>query len=242
VEIPAGSDPSWLVLGQSLSDGWVAEVVGGGSLGTPTLIDGFANGWYLEASSDARVVEISWAPQRTVWLAIVTSGVWFLGLLVAALWFLIRPRRRPTDDDVAASAVLAPLRSGTPLPMMTALWTIGSMAVLGALLAGTGVAVTIAAITALAIWSRRHTLVTAAAMIVAISGIVVLYVGLQWHRHYPLGVEWPSGFWIAHQLGFVAILSMVAESVLRFVLRKRSNATTAANAASHNNDGSALTR
>ena len=49
VRITGATKPFWLVLGESLNNGWEATVAGHGtSLGTPTLIDGFANGWLVD--------------------------------------------------------------------------------------------------------------------------------------------------------------------------------------------------
>ncbi len=40
--------PFWLVLGQSHSPGWTASASGLGDLGEPELIDGYANGWWVD--------------------------------------------------------------------------------------------------------------------------------------------------------------------------------------------------
>ena len=47
----AGQEPVYLVLGESINPGWKATIQGGGNLGAPFLIDGFANGWRLDPSS-----------------------------------------------------------------------------------------------------------------------------------------------------------------------------------------------
>ena len=237
VEVPAGSDPFWLVLGQSLSAGWSAKVAGGPSLGAPTLIDGFANGWWVQPDGAPMTIEIAWTPQRTVWIALLVSGLWFLLLLgaaIASLWV----RRRRADDVGTPAECMSLARSVRP-PLMTSLWTVGGLGLLGAALGGTGVAIATMAITAVALRSRRHTLVTTIAAVGSIAMVVTLYVGLQWRRHYPMGVEWPSGFLIAHQLALVAVLSVVVELVVRFLVRTKSQI---ANDASQSNDGSTLTR
>ena len=43
--------PFVLVLGESLDRGWAASVDGAGSLGGPYLVDGFANGWTVDAGT-----------------------------------------------------------------------------------------------------------------------------------------------------------------------------------------------
>jgi arabinofuranan 3-O-arabinosyltransferase len=84
--------PFWLVLGQSIDAGWHADVVGGRSLGPPTLVDGFANGWLVHpaALSDAIhhgqvTVTLSFSPQGLVTaglLATLAGSVLFLGVVL----------------------------------------------------------------------------------------------------------------------------------------------------------------
>lgn len=244
VSVDAATAPFWLVLGQSNSEGWSATVRGQGSLGPSTLIDGFANGWYVtpDASGGPMTIDITWTPQRTVWIGLIVSASWFLGLLLLAGVTTARRRRRARVDDADDPARLASLATDGRLPTMTALWTIAGLTVIGASIGGTGVAIATAAISSLAIATRRHTLVTALAATASLASIVVLYVGLQWHHRYPTGVEWPSGFWIAHQLGLTAVLSVVIELVVRFVWRRRSTSDASARDDNQINAGSALTR
>ena len=83
VTVDKATAPFWLVLGQSLSQGWKATVEGGPSLGEPTLVDGFANGWRVDpaATGSSFVVDLEWAPQKVVRAATWVSGLWFLGVL-----------------------------------------------------------------------------------------------------------------------------------------------------------------
>ena len=46
LDVRTDGKPFWLVLGESHSDGWEAKAAGG-SLGTPQLVNGFANGWLV---------------------------------------------------------------------------------------------------------------------------------------------------------------------------------------------------
>ena len=65
LQVDDASAPFWLVLGQSQNDGWKATVKGGGSLGTPTLIDGYANGWYITPTGSGPIeITLSWTPQK----------------------------------------------------------------------------------------------------------------------------------------------------------------------------------
>jgi len=96
-----------LVLGQSLNKGWQAVAQPGpgappGShtvnLGTPHLVDAFANGWHISATDLHQLggpgftVEMTWTPQREVWAALAASAVTLVLCLV--LGFLpLRARR-----------------------------------------------------------------------------------------------------------------------------------------------------
>ncbi len=52
LQVRSAGKPFWLVLGQSHSEGWKAEVSGSkgadGSLGAPRLVNGYANGWLVD--------------------------------------------------------------------------------------------------------------------------------------------------------------------------------------------------
>ena len=84
--------PFWLVLGQSLSPGWTASAAGIGDLGRPRLVDGYANGWLVTASSSSFDVTMTWTPQTKVWISLSLSAVALLGCLVLALWPFRRRR------------------------------------------------------------------------------------------------------------------------------------------------------
>jgi arabinofuranan 3-O-arabinosyltransferase len=77
VEVHGDGQPTWLVLGQSQSSGWKAFTSSGTDLGTSTLIDGYANGWYLPAAltRGTATFTLTWTPQRVVNVALVVSGV-----------------------------------------------------------------------------------------------------------------------------------------------------------------------
>jgi len=86
--------PSWLVLGESYDSGWQATC-NGRSLGTPQVIDGYANGWIAPAG--CRAVSFTFAPQSTVNLSYAISGT--VGLALALL-LIIRRAPRPSAADL----------------------------------------------------------------------------------------------------------------------------------------------
>ena len=83
--------PSWLVLGESFDEGWRATC-NGRSLGPPTTIDGYANGWLVPGS--CRRAAFEFAPQAGVNESYVVSAVCCLAMLVLLLVGAVRRRVR----------------------------------------------------------------------------------------------------------------------------------------------------
>jgi arabinofuranan 3-O-arabinosyltransferase len=244
IDVANASEPFWLVLGQSLSNGWKATVRGGDALGDPTLIDGFANGWLIDpaVTGSTFTVDVTWAPQKVVWGGLAVSGLWFVGLCAAAI--AIGWRRRKLVRSLPAATdphlVTSELTNSTSTAMR--IGVLLGMTALAAFVGGLGVAISIAVITALSLWTRRRTAIAAIVVLGSIGGIVLLYTALQFGHEYRSTAVWPSSFKFAHQLGLIAVLAVVSETVTRWLFRKRSKATQSASDANQINDGSALTR
>lgn len=82
----------WLILGQSHNRGWAASA-GGHDLGPPMLANGYANAWLVHAARAGTThIGLRWTPQRTVWVALVLSGL--AALLCLAILVLSSRRRR----------------------------------------------------------------------------------------------------------------------------------------------------
>jgi len=111
VSVKGDGSPFWMVLGQSQSNGWKATTSTGVSLGSSTLIDGYANGWYIPRAmaGGTLVLTITWAPQRVVDVALVISGATLLASLVLIflpagfLTTLGRRARRRRRDTLGSS-------------------------------------------------------------------------------------------------------------------------------------------
>lgn len=231
VSSTGASGPYWLVLGQSLSDGWTATVRGGASLGAPTLIDGLSNGWLIDPAivGDTITIDLVWAPQKTVNIALIVSGIWLLILLVAATWYSFRRR----SDLVASNLQANSMTMAAPQPIATSwsspttptpvarLLTILVSGLLAGIFGGVLVGVIVALITTLASSRRRARILLLITPVICMSGVIVLYVGLQIRRRIPVGVEWVNGFLFAHELTLIAVFSVVAETLLRFASRIR---------------------
>jgi hypothetical protein len=244
VTIENSTVPFWLVLGQSLSEGWSATVRGGPSLGSPTLIDGFANGWLIDpaVTGSTFTVDITWAPQKFVWAGLAVSAPWLIGLCAAALVLTRRRRRGVISHAEATDPELVVSFNSYSVTLAARLGLIAIVTSVAALVGGLGVALAMAAVSALLVWNRRRSAIAALVVLSSIGGIVVLYTGLQYRRQFPNGVEWPAGFWFAHQLGLVAVLTVASETLIRWFLRTRSKRTQSASDANQMNDGSTLTR
>jgi len=88
VTIRTTGSPQYLVLGQSFSSGWAASVEGGRNLGSPQLMDAYANGWYLPAQPAGKtlVIDIHWRPQTVIWAALSVSAASILVCVGLAVW------------------------------------------------------------------------------------------------------------------------------------------------------------
>jgi hypothetical protein len=88
VKVDGNGHPFWLVLGQSLSSGWSASLPNRHGLGSPQLVDGYANGWYVPAGliKGPTTISITWHPQRVIWAAIGVSAAALVASAAIALW------------------------------------------------------------------------------------------------------------------------------------------------------------
>jgi len=240
--------PFWLVLGESLDRGWQATVVHGPSLGSPTLVDGFANGWYVDPSPGTRtlVVHLEFAPQHLVDDALLASAAALGAVLLLALAPSRRRRRssRQSPPDADGATFASPLggrsRDGLslggpsllgPAGTRPAWWLVlGAAAAMGALGAAlvpppagpaTGVALGVATGLALAWGPARLVLAVGAVAGAATAGALTL--ALQLRDRFPAGSAWPTHFDAAGLFAWWAVLALVADA-LAVALRGRSRA------------------
>lgn len=101
-DIDTDGNPFWFVLGQSSNAGWEIEV-DGASAGSRTVVDGYADGWYLTPDGSGPVqVRLRWAPQRTVVVGMVVSAI----AVVVCLVVLLRTPRSPKPDHLPRPQLL----------------------------------------------------------------------------------------------------------------------------------------
>ncbi len=222
VEVTDCPDGCWLVVGEGYSTGWSASA-DGADLGEPVLVDGGFNGWWLTGRDSSTVVEVTWAPQRTLqwalWLSIL-GVVAALGIAAltrrAGLPLTVVPRPRwtwttPTSTVVAAQqtqrrvlgVAFDPAAFETRAMALVLAWA-GLSALLiqpewavWGTLAGFGVA----------LWQRpRLPELTALASVVVVAALVVV----RERRNAPVaGGGWPGVFEDWHGLAMFAVVSLL---------------------------------
>jgi hypothetical protein len=234
--VSAGVAPFELVMGQSINAGWVATV-NGHSLGSPQLIDGFANGWRVDPATlgtaspgGVVTVQLRWAPQGRVNVGLLVS---VLAILVClALAFFPRARRRlghpgatvPTDDDAPRLAALFPA-DGPPIPVRSSVIVGVATGVVAGVITTpvTGLIVGAATLVALLVPRLRMLLGLAAVGCVLAAGIYV--VARQGSAHIVDSGSWPSEFGLASTLTWAGVVFLGADATVEVVRRWRSPST-----------------
>ena len=217
---PAAGEPFWLVLGQSNNPGWTADV-GGESLGEPQLVDGFANGWLVTPDKASFTVDMHFAPQRRVDLALVVSVV---AALACLLLLIRRPRaivQPPSSLAEPYSSVLAYRYDGALPSRRIAIWTGVGVGLLSWLLAGpvVGLAIGVAAGIGARHETFRRYLLLASPVALGVCALYVLYVQTRW-RPTP-SFDWPIEMKRVHPIGWAAVLLLVADVIVDRVWQAR---------------------
>jgi arabinofuranan 3-O-arabinosyltransferase len=88
LDVPPCPNGCWVIYGEGYNNGWAAQV-DGKDLGPPTLLDGNANGWWIEPSDSPTRVEIDWPVQRGLNIAFAASGL----AVLACLALILRGRK-----------------------------------------------------------------------------------------------------------------------------------------------------
>lgn len=216
VEIDGASEPFWLVLGQSHNDGWEATSPQLGSLGAPTLVDGFANGWLIDPADTGTIsVHIEWVPQQTVNRALWATVV---GALLSVLLVIVG--RRETSPARPDDPRLATRRQTLGQPSMRAVG-VAAIAVWGFAFLNlpqwrvASVIFPVLLVLTLRQVSARRLLPALAAGLLVLSGA---YTTIQQFRHrFPTGFGWPEFFSEVNVLS-VAALILLATEVVRIQL------------------------
>ena len=233
---PSPGSPFWIVLGQSHNNGWRASADGHG-LGTPQLVDGYANGWLVSTPSGTVHVHLEWTPQRFVWICL------WLSLAGAVLCLVLALRRPPvalthTDDDLPEPFAWRTFVrfEGRDIPTVgTALAIATGAGLLTAAIVGPLAGAVTAAVTLVA--ARRHRARRWLALgSPALLALAASYVIVRQARYHPIAAfEWPGEQSAAHQVGWLSVVFLVTLVVVdraweRVNRRRRAVADAAASA------------
>lgn len=219
VKVPKDSTGSWLVLGQSSNDGWKLTV-DGKDLGPSMLVNGFANGWYLDPALTAgKTLHLEWTPQSVVWIALLLSALATLACLGLIVWSRPRPADVLRNDRVVPLAI-APFDSfGPPVSVRTAVVTTLLITVLaGVFLTPPWWALAVGALAAVGLSVRRGWPVLRWASAGALALTAAYVVAREWRSGYVTDFDWPQHFEVVAPLGLTAYLLLGADTVVE-VLR-----------------------
>jgi arabinofuranan 3-O-arabinosyltransferase len=226
VRVTAPTEPFWLVLGQSHSLGWKATV-NGRSLGPPTVIDGYANGWLVQPATHGRDVEVdlAWTPQRRVWVMLPLS---LLGLLLCVALALRNPGRRRALAGAPQPRLAPPgrHRGSRPGRGTVAAVTAGVFVVI-TLVAGPVTGALVGGLTLATLLVPRARAVVTLGAVGALAAAGLYTAALQYIKGYLSVFEWPTFFRVPHNLAWVAAGLLVADVVVALVRARASPGTDA---------------
>jgi hypothetical protein len=210
--------PFWLVLGQSMNDQWSASLEGGDGLGPPTLVDGYANGWYIDprkADPDgdgAFVVHASWRPQRLVRSGINLSS---LGALICIAFVAFGGRRRGDPLPVAHEPELVPVwQQPSVVGLVPAVVASLATGLVATIVIGITAGPLLAAGALLVLLEPRARPLLIAGSVVTLAGSGAFVVIQQMRHGYPFGFSWAGRFDRLHQLGWIALALLALDAVV----------------------------
>lgn len=209
----ASDEAFWLVLGQSHNDGWEADVAGEGSLGSPTLVDGYANGWLLEPAGK-RDISVTWAPQKIVYAGIAVTALAALLCLV-----LVWRGRRISEADRAVSGTAVPAlalpSTGEPAlrSLTSRILTVAAAALAGVLLVGPGWGLLLATVTLVAGTTRGgRATVAGTALVLVFLAFLSAIIGQVTDPHVP-DFAWANEQELGHRLALSGIILLAVDIV-----------------------------
>jgi arabinofuranan 3-O-arabinosyltransferase len=216
-------DPYWLVIGESYGPEWAADARSGEVAGHE-IVSGYANGFYVEPDGDGPVaVDVTWPPQRSVWIAIAISIV---ALLVCLVLLVVDPRRRRAnvvDPPPRAALLWPPARERRLVGLVPAVVAAVGAGVAGTLLAtpAVGVGLAVAMYASLRVtWGAVTIRLTAVGIVLAASLFVF---AKQITDDLPPDFGWPQNFDSVHWATMGALLAIGVDVVAELIRRRRSS-------------------
>ncbi len=225
IKVSETDQPFWLVLGQSFNEGWRVSEVGGSSLGAPTLVNGYANGWLVQPNGDGpREFTVRWTPQRAV-----NAGLGFsLAAAVLAVVLAIVGRRwtGPAAAIRLGAGPLVPvLRS--PVAAEPRLGWTARIAVaiaagaLGALVIAPLAGAAILAVTFVAATFRRGRALLAVGAVGLVAGGFAWVVGTEITDPRPADLRWFDAMASSHRLALMGVILLLADVAVTAIRRRR---------------------
>lgn len=213
--VQTDGEPFWLVLDQSMNEGWELDV-DDATVDGPRPVDSYAAAWLVTPDAAGTLsVTVSWPPQRVVDVAIVVSALGVLACVAIVAVGALRARRGARSTAVDAeepSFVWTPggARAIAVVDRRRLLLAGVITTVLAALVLHPYAAVPAAALVVLA---ARFPLVgrAAPAVLVAVAGMHAL--AFQVRDRYPTGGAWPRYFAVSHVAAMLAVLVLAISAV-----------------------------
>jgi H+/Cl- antiporter ClcA len=210
-EISGQESPFWLVLGQSFNEGWVVTI-NGRDMGSPQLVDGFANGWFVDPVETGTLeVSFKWAPQKNIWVALSISLV---GILIC-LCLIYRERRQKSVQLCLDTPTLHNPRMSTyELSQKEALVASLLLGLFGAFVSNPLIGALVACLTWISARNfRRRILLTLLPVAGYCIGVAyIIFLQIKWE--YEPAFSWPSWGRSVHHLGLLVVLLVTADVIV----------------------------
>ncbi len=217
----------WLSFGQGWNQGWRATV-DGEDLGSPQLVDGFANGWQITPNAPNVEVALRFTPQSRVNLALwVSLLAGIVCLAIAAAGALRTHRSVPTGTDhdpgaprntrrgprpLTTTSVAGPELA--PLPLAAAVALSGALGGLGLVVANPAVGALTAALSLTVSLGALPRLVTALVAPAAMAASAAYVVQVVARHHIAPGLDWTDELQRAHPIALFAVLALTVDAVV----------------------------
>ncbi|WP_007519443.1 MULTISPECIES: alpha-(1-_3)-arabinofuranosyltransferase domain-containing protein [Pseudofrankia] len=220
--------PFWLVLGQSLSPGWHGKIDENTDIGSPQLVDAYANGWRIDPTSESFKVQLTWTPQRVVFAALTVSVVTVV-LCLALLGVTGRRRRRAGWPGPVRDLPLLdrPFAATPRLPLGQVVLLVLATAAIGAFIASPAAGAATAAVTLVAALAPRGRVLLRVGSVAALAAAAAYVIEVQVRYDLPVNGSWVAEFDKVAIVSWLAVLFLGADATLA-LLHGRANGRAAA--------------
>lgn len=207
IEVPACPIGCWVIVGEGFNEAWSASA-DGRDLGAPTLVDGNANGWWLDPTQTTTLVEVEWTAQRPLNFAFLLSALFALVCIGLVVW----DRRRDGDQLIETPSVAV---AGLPRTGLEPSVLIGGAAALvgGALFVGWPWGVLAGVIWTACTVVRRVRLVGWIGWLIVVGGGLAVTSVVRSERPFP-NAGWPIRFEWLHGWTLLGIVLITAAALV----------------------------